>query len=228
MAEILNSFGEAIKLLISGDVEIYGIILLTLVVTIVSTSLASLMGVSFGVLLGSCYFRGRAFVLRIVNTFMGVPPVVAGLVVYLLLSNKGPFGSFKLLFTPAAMVIAQVIIITPIITGLCAAATRNKALQMEETCRGLDLKRGKTLFLILKESRYAVISAVLAGYGRAISEVGAVILVGGNIQYHTRIMTTSIVLETSKGEYGKALALGILLLSISFIVNLFLQKVQEG
>lgn len=228
MYEIMKSLGEALKLTVSFDKKIYDIIILTLIVTLLSTVISSVFGVSLGVALGSKEFKGKKFFIRLIYTFMGIPPVVAGLVVYLFLSRKGPLGSLSLLFTPAAMVIAQVIIIVPIITGLTIAAIKLKVKVIEETCRGLGISKIKTLFLVLYECRYPIVSAIISGYGRAISEVGAVMLVGGNIAYHTRVMTTAIVLETGKGNYDTALALGIILLLISFLINWILQYFQEG
>jgi len=202
------------------------IIGLTVVVTLLSTAISSLIGVPFGVVIGSSKFRGKKSVIRLVYTFAGIPPVIAGLLVYVFLSRKGPLGSLGLLFTPTAMVIAQVIIVTPLITGLTTASVKLKWDLMSETCTGLGLGRMKSLALLLYESRYPIISAVMTGYGRSMSEVGAVMLVGGNIQYSTRVMTTAILLETGEGNYDRALAMGIILLSISFLVNLILQRFQ--
>jgi tungstate transport system permease protein len=228
LGEITKSLLEAIKLISSLDPEIYGIIGLTLAVTVLSTFISGILGISAGLALGTLNFPGRNLVARIIGTFMGLPPVVAGLIVYMLLSRSGPLGSLSLLFTPAAMVIAQVIIIFPVITGLTISAVRHGSGRIMETCRGLGFSRMKTLYFLIHECRYAVISAVLAGYGRAVSEVGAVMLVGGNIRYKTRVMTTAIVLETGMGEYRKALALGIILLVVSFMINWILQRFQEG
>lgn len=227
MQDIGNGLIEAWKLIISLDGELYGVILLTLVVTILSTLLSSALGVFSGVIIGSREFSGKRLLIRFIQTFMGLPPVVAGLMVYLFLSRKGPLGHLELLFTPQAMVIAQVIIIYPIITGLTIAAVKLKKVSIVETCHGLGFTRLKTHLILLYECRFPIISAVLAGYGRAVSEVGAVMLVGGNIQYNTRVMTTAIVLETGKGNYDKALALGLLLLVLSFIVNWIVQRYQE-
>ncbi|MCX7745906.1 MAG: ABC transporter permease [Clostridia bacterium] len=223
----MESFHEAVKLIISFNNEVYGIILLTLVVTVLSTLISTAIGVPMGVILGSTDFKYRKWILSFVNTFMGLPPVVAGLLVYILLSRKGSLGELKLLFTPTAMVIAQVLIVLPIIIGLTASAVKLRAASIRETCLGLALSRTLTLKLLLYECRYSVVSVLLAGYGRAVSEVGAVMLVGGNIQYNTRVMTTSIVLETGKGNYDRALALGFILLMISFLVNWGVQRFQE-
>ncbi|MFZ5986229.1 MAG: ABC transporter permease [Bacillota bacterium] len=227
MSDILKGLIEAWELIISFDRQIYGIIALTLAVTLLSSAVSAILAVPLGILIGSKNFRGKRLLVRVISTLMGLPPVVAGLIVYLFLSRKGPFGSLQLLFTPAAMVIAQVVIVTPIITGLIIGAVKLKSREVEETCKGIGIGKFKTSVMLLYECRYPVISALLAGYGRAISEVGAVMLVGGNIQYHTRVMTTSIVLETGKGNYDIALALGIILLLISFVINWIIQRFQE-
>lgn len=227
MNEILKSFFEACRLIGSLDPEIHGIILLSLAVTIMSTAIAAALAIPCGIIIGSKNFPGKQLLVRLINTFMGLPPVVAGLLVYMVLSRKGPLGALTLLFTPTAMVVAQIIIIFPIITGITIGAVKLKAGPVRETCAGLGLGHLKTLVMLFHECRYPIISAVMAGYGRAISEVGAVMLVGGNIQYSTRVMTTAIVLETGKGNYDKAMALGIILLSLSFIINWLLQRIQE-
>lgn len=227
MESILNGIVEAIRLITSLDSEIYGIIALSLVVTIISTGISAVLAVPSGIVIGSREFKGKSVLIRLINTLMGLPPVVAGLLVYLTLSRKGPLGGLSLLFTPTAMVIAQVIIIFPIITGITIGAVKLKVKPVQETCTGLGIGGIRTLMLLFHECRYPVMSAVMAGYGRAIAEVGAVMLVGGNIQYNTRVMTTAIVLETGKGNYDKALALGIILLSLSFFVNWLLQYIQE-
>ncbi|MCX7923724.1 MAG: ABC transporter permease [Clostridia bacterium] len=227
MEDILKSFINAWNLVVFFDPKVYRIIALTLVVTILSTGISALAGVPFGIRVGSRDFRGKRLLLRIIFTFMGLPPVVAGLVVYLFLSRKGPLGGLQLLFTPTAMVIAQVLIVLPIITGLTISAVKLKSAAVQETCKGLGLGTKKTLVLLFYECRYPIVSALLAGYGRAIAEVGAVMLVGGNIESSTRVMTTAIVLETGKGNYDMALALGIILLCISFLINWIVQRFQE-
>ena len=228
MNDIINGLRQAFELILSMDKEIYGIIALSLVVTVLSTAISSMIALPLGVIMGSREFPAKRTILRLVHTLTGLPPVVAGLLVYLFLSSKGPLGSFELLFSPAAMVIAQVLIVTPIITALTIAAIKYKCTPVKETCTGLGIGITRTMLILLHESRYAIFSAILAGYGRAISEVGAVMLVGGNIQYNTRVMTTAIVLETGKGNYDRALALGMILLIISFLINWILQRFQEG
>lgn len=227
MNDLVKSGIEAFHLITSFDPEVYGIIARSLVISILSTVFASLLAVSAGVVAGSTEFWGRRTFIRITNTFMGLPPVVAGLIVYLFLSRSGPLGTLKLLFTPTAMIIAQILIIFPIVCGLTIGSVKLKSKPVIETCKSLGIKKTKTYLLLAYECRYPVISALLAGYGRAVSEVGAVMLVGGNIQNSTRVMTTAIVLETGKGNYDKSLALGIILLTISFLVNGFVQKIQE-
>jgi tungstate transport system permease protein len=224
---ILDSLAEAFRLIISFNGEIYGIIALSLIVTVISTIVSAALAVPSGIIVGGKEFFGKRLLVRTVNTFMGLPPVVAGLIVYLFLSRKGPMGGLGLLFTPAAMVIAQIIIIFPIIMGITIGAVKLKVKPVKETCAGLGMGSIKTLLMLFHECRYPIMSAIMAGYGRAISEVGAVMLVGGNIQYNTRVMTTAIVLETGKGNYDIALALGIILISLSFVVNWLLQHIHE-
>lgn len=228
MADIISSIFKAGELITSFDGEIYGIIALTLWVTVASTVMAAAISIPLGVMIGSKDFTGKRLVIRIINTLMGLPPVVAGLVVYLFLSRKGPLGRWGLLFTPTAMVLAQVIIVTPIITGLVIAIVKLKYQPVTETCKGLGMNSPLIFIMLLRECKYPIFSALLAGYGRAISEVGAVMLVGGNIQGQTRVMTTAIMLETGKGNYDRALALGMILIIISFIINWLLQGFQEA
>lgn len=227
MDNIVAGIYEAWNLIITFDRELYGIIGLTLVVTIMSTLISALIGVPLGLAAGSSDFKGKRILFRVVHTLMGLPPVVAGLLVFLTLSRRGPLGSLMMLFTPTAMIIAQVIIITPIVLGLAEAAVKAKSKAVYETCAGLRLKRSQILRLLFHECRYPLISIIVAAYGRAVSEVGAVMLVGGNIQHHTRVMTTAIVLETGKGNFDTSLALGIILLAISFLINSFIWKFQE-
>jgi len=224
---IVAGIYEAWNLIITFDRELYGIIGLTLVVTIMSTLISALIGVPLGLAAGSSDFKGKRILFRVVHTLMSLPPVVAGLLVFLTLSRRGPLGSLMMLFTPTAMIIAQVIIITPIVLGLAEAAVKAKSKAVYETCAGLRLKRSQSLRLLFHECRYPLISIIVAAYGRAVSEVGAVMLVGGNIQHHTRVMTTAIVLETGKGNFDTSLALGIILLAISFLINSFIWKFQE-
>lgn len=215
-------------MLLITDKDIWEIIALTMAVTLSSTAIAAILGIPIAVSISISEFKLKKVIIRIINTLMGLPPVVAGLLVYLLISSKGPFGFARMLFTPTAMIIAQVIIITPVIAGLTIGAVTSKYLEIKETCMGLNLNKVLTLRLLVNECKYSLWSTIFAGYGRSISEVGAVMLVGGNIQYKTRVMTTAIVLETGKGEYSKALTLGAMLLIISLIVNSLLHRFQKA
>lgn len=215
----MESFKEALALVFSLDKELMQIIGVTLRMSLTSTSLSCIIGIPLGIFLGSIDFRGKSFVMRILYTLMGLPPVVAGLLVFLLLSHSGPLGSLKLLFSVEAMVIAQCVLITPIVTGLCASVIGINAPRLLETANGLRLPRHTKTKLLLIENKIPLISVALTGFGRAISEVGAVSLVGGNIQFKTRVMTTAIMLETNKGNFEFAIALGFILISIAFIIN---------
>lgn len=210
---------EAFSLLFAGDSELWGIIKVTLQMSLFSTVISSFFGLPLGTIIGRTDFKGKGLILRITNTLMGLPPVVAGLVVFLILSRSGPLGSLRLLFSVAAMVIAQVVLITPLMTGMSASASSEKAPQLRETACGLRMGKIKEIMLLMLECRPQFTSIILLGFGRAIAEVGAVSLVGGNIQFKTRVMTTAIMLETNKGNFRFAIALGIVLLAISFIVN---------
>jgi len=228
MTGINKGIMEALELLLSLDGEIYSIIGLSLFVSLSSTLLSTFIALPVGVYIANNKFKGKKTIVRIINTFMGLPPVVAGLIVYLLLTRTGPFGEYRLLFSINAMIIAQILIVTPIITGLTISAVHLKVKAVKDTCHGLGIGKFKTVLLLLNECKYPIVSAIMAGYGRAISEVGAIMLVGGNIQFRTRVMTTAIVLETGKGNYGKALALGMTLLLVSFGINWVVSSIQEG
>lgn len=216
----MEAFKEAVRLIVTLNDELMHILGVTLKMSFASVLLSCLAGVPMGVRLGAGKFRGRSLVMRILYTLMGMPPVVAGLIVFLLLSRKGPLGSLELLFSVPAMVIAQVVLITPIVTGLTASVVAINAPALLETANGLRLPRRTKLRLLVTENRAPLVSVVLAGFGRAIAEVGAVNLVGGNIQFKTRVMTTAIMLETSKGRFEFAIALGAILILIAFIVNI--------
>jgi tungstate transport system permease protein len=192
-----------------------------------STLISSALGIPLGVLLGGREFRARPWLMRLTNTLMGLPPVVAGLVVYLILSRSGPLGSLKLLFSVPAMVIAQVILITPIVTGMTAAIVSLPAPRIRETTTGVGLTRWQQLLLMVYECRVQFLAVVLAAFGRSIAEVGAVQIVGGNIQHKTRVMTTAIMMQTNLGQFELAVVLGVVLLLISFLINTVVQRFQE-
>jgi tungstate transport system permease protein len=208
--------------------ELGAIILLSVAVSGTATLLATAAGVPLGALLGLSRFRARTLLMKVLYTLMGLPPIVVGLLVFMLLSSHGPLGSLSLLFTPAAMVLAQFLLITPIIAGLVASAVEDRDRRFRETAAALGATSGQTRLLVLREARPAAVVAVAVGFGRAIAEVGAVLLVGGNILGHTRVMTTAILLETRRGNFNEALILGAVLLVIGFVVNSFVYKLQGG
>ena len=207
-------------MLVNMDRELLQIIGVTLRMSFFSTLFSCLIGMPAGVLLGRSDFRGKGTIKRITGTFMGLPPVVAGLIVYMLFTKYGPFGSLGLLFTVEIMVIAQCMLIIPVVINLSESITSVNSKALVETAKGLNFSKGKTALLLLRENRQALFSVVLTAFGRSIAEVGAVSLVGGNIQWKTRVMTTAIMLETNKGNFSFALALGIVLLLISLLVNI--------
>ncbi len=213
------AFLQIIQMLIRGDAEIYEIIFLSLRVSLTATVVGTLLGIPLGTLLGLKEFRGRRVLINLIYTLMGLPPVLAGLLIYLLLSRSGPLGALQLLFTPAAMVLAQVMLVTPIITGLTTVAVQAKEKVFSETAVTLGALPWQAAFLVLKEARRGIVVGIITAFGRAIAEVGAVMLVGGNIQHYTRVMTTAIVLETRKGDYSLAMGLGLVLLLLSFTIN---------
>ena len=219
---------RAFRLLLAGDPQILSILSVTLRMTLFSSIAALLLGAPFGVFLASARFPGRRTLILINRTLMGLPPVVCGLLCYLLCSGVGPLRGLKLLFTVTGMVIAQVLLITPVVAGSMETALSSYVGEIRETARGLGLSRGKTFLLTLSESKYALISTYLLGFGRAMAEVGAVSMVGGAIAYKTNVMTTAIMQYTNIGDFEFALALGVLLLLISLVVNVLAQLLQRS
>lgn len=218
MADLTAAFHTALRLIISLDPSLIEIVVLSLQVSLLAVILASAIGFPLGGALAVYRFPGRGAVTAVLSALMGLPPVVAGLVVYLLLSNAGPLGVLQLLYTPTAMVVAQMLLVIPIV----AALTRQHCELLEEydeQLRSLGASSREITATLLWDGRYRLLTAVLAGFGRAIAEVGAVMIVGGNIDHVTRTMTTAIALETSKGNIALALALGMVLLATSFAVN---------
>ncbi|USG64308.1 ABC transporter permease [Brevibacillus ruminantium] len=213
--------------------EVWEVVWLSLKVTTTAILLGSLIGIPLGAFLGLYSFPGKGLAVVLIYTCMGLPPVLVGVVVYLLLSRYGPLGSLGLLFTPEAMVIAQVVLVTPILAGLSMSAVQSKERAYWETAKSLGASPAQMVLTIVKEARKGIWSGVAAAYGRAISEVGAVMLVGGNIEHHTRVMTTAIILETRMGNFTSGLQLGVVLLFISFLFNSFLvmgvlQQLKSG
>lgn len=227
MVAIIEWMKNALNLLLSFDKEIYNIIGLSIYVSLASTLISSFLAIPFGVLLGIKSFSGKKLVVRILYTMMSLPPVIVGLVVYLLISRNGPLGNLRIVYTPTAMIVSQVCLVTPIITGTVYNGAKEKGEEIQSLAYTLGANKIQTLFLLIRELRVHIFSAIVTGYGRAISEVGAVMIVGGNIKGHTRTMTTTIAMLRSMGDYETAIAIGIVLLLISFIVNSILYKLQQ-
>lgn len=223
-----SALERAFRLLFAGDPQIMSILSVTLKMTLFSSVTALLLGAPFGVFLASARFPGRRTLILVNRTLMGLPPVVCGLLCYLLFSGVGPLRGLKLLFTVTGMIIAQVLLITPVIAGSMETALSAYVGEIRETARGLGLSRGKTFLLTLGESKYALFSTYLLGFGRAMAEVGAVSMVGGAIAYKTNVMTTAIMQYTNIGDFSFALALGVLLLLLSLLVNVLAQLLQRS
>ena len=209
------------------DAEVFQITILSLQISALATGLSLFIGLPFGTLLALGKFPGRSFLLSLVNTGMGLPPVVVGLFVAIMLWRSGPLGDMHLIYTPTAIIIAQVIISFPVVTGLTAAALQALDPRLRLQLYGLGASRSQMIGMLWKEARLPLLAALMAGFGSVISEVGASMMVGGNIRFQTRVLTTAIVLETSKGEFDFAIRLGVLLLAITFLVNLALTSIQQ-
>ena len=223
----MEELAQAFSLMFTPGSELSQIIVLTLQMAAFSTVISTVIGIPLGVIVGLYRFPGKRLVMRILNTLMGLPPVLAGLVVFFILSRSGPLGSLRLLYTLPAMVCAQVVLITPIVCGLSATAISNVAPLVHETAHGMGLTRRRELLCLLYECRSQLFSIVFVAFGRSIGEVGAVMLVGGNVQYKTRVMTTAIMLETNMGHFEYAVALGVALLVVSFVINSIALSLQE-
>ena len=219
----MDSFGatllDAASLILAGDATLLEIILLSLRVTLSAVAIACVIGLPLGGCVGAFRFPGRGLLTVLLNALMGLPPVVVGLIVYMMLSASGPLGVLGLLYTPEAMIIAQTILVTPIVAALTKQVVEDLNAEYAEQFASLGVGPFGRVSALLWDARYSLITVALAGFGRAVAEVGAVIIVGGNINHVTRVMTTTIALETSKGNLELALALGVVLLSISFVVN---------
>ncbi len=215
----MDAFQTALVLVLSADVELRQIVGLSLAVSISAVTAAAALGLPLGATVALGRFRGRSAVIVVLNTLMGLPPVVVGLAVYLLLSRSGPLGELGLLFTPRAMIVAQAILVLPIIAALTRQIVEDLWSEYGEQLTSLGVGPARAVPTLLWDGRYGVLTAVLAGLGRAAAEVGAILIVGGNIAGVTRTMTTAIALETSKGELGLALALGIILISLVLLIN---------
>lgn len=207
--------------------EIFQITILSLQVSTLATLISMIIGLPLGTWLALGNFRGRNVILSIINTGMALPPVVVGLVVAMMLWRSGPLGELKLIYTPWAIVIAQVVIAAPVVTGLTAAALEALDPRLSQQLLGLGASRGQMIWYLWREARLPLLAALMAGFGSVISEVGASMMVGGNIRGQTRVLTTAIVLETSKGEFQTALALGALLLVLTYLINFALTWIQQ-
>ena len=232
MVLILNDFSQAffkaIQLITQLNPDLLEIVSLSLRVSLTAVLIAGLIGLPLGAALALYKFYGRGIIVALLNAFMGLPPVVVGLVVYLILSRSGPLGVLGLLFTPTAMIIAQVCLITPIIAALSRQTILDANVEYHEQLRALGAKSLRMMKTLLWETKYSLLTGVFAGFGRAIAEVGAVLIVGGNINHATRVMTTAIALETRKGDIELALALGMILITISLIVTSAVMSVRHA
>jgi tungstate transport system permease protein len=226
MNDIVSGFEQAIHLILSGDGALYEIIALSLAVSGLALVLSTLVGVPLGVLLGLTRSPLHGPATAVLYTGMGLPPVVVGLFVYLLLSRSGPFGPLGWLFTPRAMVVAQIVIALPLVAGLTMTAVRAVDPSLRVQVRSLGATHLQEAWAVLLEARIGLVAAIVAAFGSIISEVGAVMLVGGNIEGRTRVLTTAIVLNTRQGDFTLAIALGIILLALAFTANLALMRLQ--
>jgi tungstate transport system permease protein len=218
---------EALRLLFGGDAEVWAILRLSLLVSASGTAIALLIGIPAGALLALTRFPGRQLIVSLVNTGMGLPPVVAGLFVTILLWRSGPLGALEILYTPAAIVIAQAVIAAPIVTGITLAAVQSVPAAFRLQLIALGASRLQMAWMVVREARLPMLAAVMAGFGGVISEIGASMMVGGNIKGSTRTLTTAMVLETGKGNFDVAIALAILLLALVFLVNWALTRLQQ-
>lgn len=227
MELIWDGIREAFRIIGTGDREVWSITLRSLLVSGSATLLALIIGISVGALLAFRRFPGRNLAVTLVNTGMGLPPVVVGLVVAIFLWRSGPFGPLGLIYTPAAMVIAQTIIAAPLVTGFTVAALGSLPARLRPQLYALGASRLQMLWLVLQEARLPLFAAIMAGFGAAVSEVGASLMVGGNLAGETRVLTTAVVLAAQRGEFAPAIALSIILLALVFLVNLVLTGVQQ-
>ena len=228
MEYILEGIKNAIFLIFSGDPEVYRIVFLSLWVATTSAIFAALLGIPLAFFVAQKKFRGREALMTVLNTLMAMPTVVIGLMLYSLISRKGPLGFMELLFTPSAMVIGDIILAFPIITALTIAAVSSMDQRVKMTAQTLGAGRLQVMWTMMMEVRVPMMAAVINGFGRVIAEVGCAMMVGGNIRDYTRTMTTAIALETSKGEFGFALAQGFFLLTVALLVNIILRYLQKG
>jgi tungstate transport system permease protein len=225
--EIGSAVAETFRLLLSLDSDLLEIVGLSLWVSGCAVLIAGLVGVPFGALIAISRFPGRLATVVLLNAMMGLPPVVVGLAIYLLLSRAGPLGQFGILYTPTAMIIAQAVLVTPIVAALSRQTVEDLKAEYEDQLRVFGIGTWGMISTLVWDARYSLLTALLAGFGRAVAEVGAVIIVGGNINHVTRVMTTTIALETSKGNLALAMALGVVLVTIATGVNALVYSVRQ-
>jgi tungstate transport system permease protein len=225
--EILNGFIQAIELIISLDPEVISITLLTLEVALASTILAVIIAIPLASMIHFNKFKGKKPIINLIQTLYSIPTVLVGLLVFLMISRSGPFGWLGLLFTPMGIVIGQTILILPIITGLTISSLKGVGEEIKDLSLSLGASKFQMITTIMKEAKYALFSAIILGFGRAISEVGVAMMIGGNIRGYTRVITTTMSLETQKGNIEFSIALGIILLAIALIINLLLNYFQD-
>ncbi|HUK37653.1 MAG TPA: ABC transporter permease [Methanomicrobiales archaeon] len=226
--EIIDGFIQAVQLIASGDPEVVRITILSLEISLTATLLSALIGIPLGALLYYHDFRGKRAVVNLVQTLYAMPTVVAGLVLFLFISNQGPLGFLYLLYTAPGMVVAQMILVIPLVIGLTYAALNGIDPEMRQTVTSLGATGLQSVRTLILEARFGILAAVILGFGRAISEVGAAMIIGGNIRGYTRVLTTAISLATSTGDFAYAIALGIILLGVAVIVNIGLNLLQAG
>ena len=227
MAELWDGLVRAIHLIITFDPEVMSIAGLSLRIALTSILIASLICLPLGSLIHFHNFRGKRVLISLIQTFYSIPTVTVGLLVFILFSRKGPLGGLDLMFTPTVMVIGQVILVIPILLGLTVSALSGVDRTMMDTARSMGASGWQTVVVIMREARFAVMAAVILTFGRAISEVGLALMVGGNIRGFTRVLTTAISLETSKGDIELSLALGIILIFIALVVNIVMNRIQQ-
>jgi len=227
MSETLQGLADAWELVVTLDSDLLEIVALSLKVTLSAVAIASIIGLPLGAWLVVNRFKFRRYAIAVLNALMGLPPVVVGLFVYMMLSRSGPFGVFGLLFTPTAMIIAQVLIITPLIASIAHQTIRDLWAQYHDLLISLNTTRWQRIKALLWDGRRALLTAMLAGFGRAIGEVGAIMIVGGNIDHSTRVLTTAIALETGKGNFAFAMGLGIVLIGLAVAVNMMIHTLSR-
>jgi tungstate transport system permease protein len=227
MELILEGIKKAFSLLVTFDPEVMGITLLSLQISGTATLISLLIGVSAGTVIALSQFPGKRFIVSLVNTGMGLPPVVVGLFVTIFLWRNGPLGFLGILYTPTAMILAQAVIATPIVMGITLAAIQQLPQKLRLQILALGATRLQMVWVLIKEAKLPLLAGVMAGFGGVISEVGASIMVGGNIKGYSRVLTTATVMETSRGNFEVAIALGIILLLLAYVINLILTHIQQ-